>query len=266
MTAHRREKGACVAPGCGADTPSPWHHLCGGCEKRCTAAMVEARPALMEAMVTERREAEAWLAADWAPVRRWVVADREYRPEPLDAVVERLVEEVASTYGDSSLGFVDDVQHARLVAWDRERATEPEREPRSLLAWRVASDSEAGAAWRAHLAPLLAAALEQALASFPLTWAGREIKDAMTGSGEYGTDDVSAASEEILEGTGPNGLSDGARYYIELRDDPKAGYICEADGWPDGIGTELWERYRVLPDDIMVILDAARRADERLRA
>jgi hypothetical protein len=216
--------------------------------------MVRARPSLVEMMAQERTEVEAWLSAEWAPRRRWVIADSEYCAEPLDDIVKRMVEGTVSEWGDPYLGFVDDAQWDH---WERRRQERsPEGEPRPLLAWLVPSDAETAKAWRAHLAPLLRAALEQALTTFPLTHAGREIKDAITQSGAYDKDQSDGGFAELWEGTGPNGLSDAGEDWLELRYFPSETWMCDMDFKPG-----LWQRYRVLPDEIMAILDAYTKAE-----
>jgi hypothetical protein len=245
----RDEKGRCVAPACGAETPSPYHHICEVCRTRVEDAMRHARPSLMEAMVAERAEAEAWLAADWAPPRRWVIADDEYHPEPVDDVVKHMVEATVDARGAPYLGFIDDGAHERVERWKLEQS--PPYAALPPTAWLVPSDSETAQAWRAHLAPLIRAALEQALASFPLRYAGREIKHAIMHHPDYAPNSSGDEFEELWEGTGPTGLSDGAEDYLELRYYPNEAWMCDVDFKP-----QLWQRYRVLPDDVQAILDA----------
>lgn len=206
--------------------------------------MLAARPSLMELMVTERAEAEAWLAADWSPQRRWVVAADDLRPQSLDVVARHMVAETAveGWYG-LHIAFVDDV---------------PVKNPRTETAWVISGDSDAAEAWRAHLAPLVRAALEQALETFPLTWAGREIKDAITHPDSHGD-----GFDEIWEGSGTTGLSDGAEDYLELLS-MSPDWMCHGGEWPEMIGAHLWRRYRVLSDEIMAMLDAADAAEALL--
>lgn len=251
------EHGACVAPSCGAETPSRYHRLCKACEDRVERAMQRARPALLELMTRERAEAEAWLAADWSPPRRWVVADDDYHPEPIDAVVARMVEATADDWCAPHLGFVDDATWERRARWWREHDLEHAAVPQT--AWLVPAGSETATAWRAHLAPLLRAALERALATFPLEHAGREIQDALLGRGGYDHEDAGGALDELWEGSGETGLSEDAQAYLDLRYYPSPTWGCDAT---DGIYERFWRRYRVLPDDIMAILDADAAADE----
>ncbi len=242
------EHGTCVAPDCGAETRTRYHRLCDACTKRVEDAMIEARPALLEAMVEARSEAEAWLAAEWSPMRRWVIADHDYHEESIDAVIARMVDETADEFGAPILGFVDDARHAR---W-REHLPERERPPQT--AWRLGSDSEAVRAWRAHLAARLKPALEDALATFPISYAGREIKDALTQEDDVGEDVVHGAFEELWEGSGPIGMSEAAQDYLAMRYYPDPSWGCDAT---DNLYEDHWIRYRVLPDDVMAIFEAA---------
>jgi hypothetical protein len=222
--------------------------------------MVRARPSLMEMMVTERAEAEAWLASEWAPRRRWVIADRDYMAESLDAVAERLSEDAVSEWGEPHLGFVDDGQHEKWERWRQKY--DPESEPRKQTAWLLDGESEAAKTFRAHLAPFLREAVERALSSFPLKWAGREIKDALTQSNDYDKEGIRQGFEEVWEGSGPTGLSAGGEDYLELRYHPNQTWMCDVDDWPDSMGAHLWMRYRVLSDDIMAILDAVKAVED----
>lgn len=242
------DTGTCVAPGCGAETRTPYHHVCDACRKRVEDAMVRARPSLMEAMVDERAEAEAWLASEWAPRRRWVLCTNEYVPLDPAAEAEHLAEEMAGGWAaDRGLGFVDDELYRRRES----------REDRPQLAWIVPSDSETASAWRAHMAPIIQAALEEGLRTFPLAHAGREIKAALTQDGGYDVEGVGGGFEELWEGSGPTGLSDAAEDYLELRYYPDETWMCDIDFKP-----EMWRRHPVLSDDIMAIVDAAN-ADEQ---
>lgn len=249
------EKGACVAPDCGNETTSTYHDLCDTCRKRVEDAMARARPSLLEMMVSERAEVEAWLASDWAPPRRWVLANEEFLAEPLDETVRRLVEETCPSWDGTVPGFVDDAMYEKWAAWSRSYA--PDKPVRPQYAWRVGNDSPAAEAWRAHAAPLLRVALEQALATFPLTWAGQELKAALLQRDDYDWKDADAAIEEGLEGTGSFGdLPPGARRYLLLRYDPDPAYLLSADE-----PHEHWWKYRVLSDEIMAILNAVRSAE-----
>lgn len=254
------ERGTCVAPDCGAETPSKYHSLCKPCRERLKAATLAALPALLGAMTEERAEAEAWLAADWAPPRRWVIADDQYRPQPLDEVVDRMVKETASEWCAPHLGFVDDAQ---LEKWERIRLrAKLDAEPRVLSAWLVPGDAEAASAWRAHLTPLVKAALERALATFPLEHAGRQIKNAITHADGYDEDGAKGGFEEIWEGTGESGLSQDAESYLEIRHLEPIWSTVEG---PGDLYFDLWMKYRsLLPDDIQAIMLAAQAADDAL--
>lgn len=222
--------------------------------------MLEARGALLESMVNERAEVEAWLAAEWSPQRRWVITGDDYREDSLDDVVTRMVHQTASDWGAPFLGFVDDMTWQRREQWRVEHRLEDE--PRQLTAWIVPDDSETAGAWREHLAPLLRAALSQALATFPIAYAGREIKNALTQQGGYDAEQAGGGFEELWEGSGETGLSkDAGEDYLELRYYPDPTWMCNAGDWPESIGARLWERYRVLPAEIMAILDAVRAAE-----
>ena len=255
------DKMLCLAPGCENKTESEYHTLCIGCEKRVEAAMLRARPSLMELMVTERAEAEAWLAAEWTPPRRWVIADENHDAELISTVVERMVDETAAEWGPPSLGFVDDELWARREEWRQKRL--PDAEPSSPSAWLIPSDSPVTEAWRKHLTPILASALRMALSTFPLSHAGDELKTALRHQGDYDKDNVSDAFEDIWEGSGNIGLSDGAESYLELKYYPDETWMCEVKEWPEAIGAKLWKKYRVLSDEIVAILDALEQHQEQ---
>lgn len=243
------EKGSCVAPGCGAETPSPYHYLCDADGKKVEAAQVEARPLLLEAMRDARLEAERWMAADWSPLRRWVLTSEGYAVLDLVAESERLAEETAQEWRDHHLGFVDDAMHEKWTAYSK-KAT-PESPPPELQAWIVSSASDVTREWRAHLAPFLRAALEEALATFPLSGAGHEIKAAI----REATNEDRGGFQELWEGSGETGLSEDAKAWLEIRYYPSAGWCAESH--PDSLYWHLWMRYRVLPDEIMAIMEAA---------
>lgn len=245
------DKGSCVAPGCGAETPSPYHYLCDADRKKVEAAQVEARPALLEAMRDARLEAETWMASDWAPPRRWVLTNEEYQVLDLVAESERLARETAEEWGDHHLGFVDDARYEKWTAFDKKMDREPP--PRELNAWIVSSDSAVTGQWRAHLAPFLRAALKEALATFPLSGAGHEIKTLIREAGEQGDDH--GGFEELWEGSGEPDLSEDAKDWLAIRYYPRSGWCAESH--PDSLYWHLWMRYRLLPDDIMAIMDAA---------
>jgi hypothetical protein len=217
--------------------------------------MIAARPALLASMRQERAEAEAWLAADWTPDRRWVICNDEWLQITLDEVVKHLAEETSGWSGQH-IGFVDDVHYAR-----RERMRQrysPEHESHAQTAWIVPEATASERAWQTHLATFLRPALEQALATFPREHAGHEIKDALTGG--YDEDQVGNALEELWEGTGPTGLTEGAQEYLELR------YYREdwsADVDPSSPWFERWHRSGLLPASIVAILDAVKAHDER---
>jgi hypothetical protein len=255
-------QGSCVAPGCDAETPSRWHLLCAACERRVEEVQADYRTALLDAMTTERAEAEAWLAAEWAPSRRWVIAGDDYAVTPADDVVGRMVEETAAEYGPPSLGFFDEVAYETM---ERLRAEHrPDAKTREKAAWVVTDESETTKAWRAHLAPLIRAALEHALSTFPLKHAGREIKNALIQVGGYGAGAADGAFEELWEGSGETGLSDDAQSYLEARYSPTETWCIGSD--PEGLTFGLWMRHRVLPEPIMEIMDAAQAAHERRTA
>jgi hypothetical protein len=245
------EKGSCVAPGCGAETPSRYDYLCDPDRTKLEAAQVEARPALLEAMRDARLEVERWMASDWSSPRRWVLTNEEYEVLDLVAESERLAGETAEEWGQHHLGFVDDPRHERSTAL--RKAATPESPPRELQAWIVASDSDVTGQWRTHLAPFLRAALKEALATFPLSGVGHEIKTHIREASQHGDDH--GAFDELWEGSGQTGLSEDALDWLAIRYYPSATWC--ADSSPDSTYWHLWMRYRVLPDDIMAIMDAA---------
>lgn len=253
------EKRMCVAPACGEATPSKWHSICDACRDRVESAMLRARPSLIEVMARERAEVDLWLASDWEPARRWGIAGREYYERPVVEVVKRMVDETCSEWDDPSLAFFDDSEHQQREK--RREHVSPESEPRRQTGWLVPSESGTAEAWRAHLTPLISAALTEALATFPLAHAGREIRAALLGG--YGEDQTSGAFEEIWEGTGGSGLSEDAETYLEVLHYPQPNWICNVG--PDGIGAELWRKHRVLSDDIMAILTAVDAAEPQAR-
>jgi len=140
--------------------------------------------------------------------------------------------------------------------------TDAEEPPQT--AWRIAGTGDVAEAWRAHLTPIFSAAIEQALATFPLTWVGREIKGSILTPEGYA--DASGGFDEIWEDTATTGLSKGGEDYLELRYYPDQTWMCDAEDWPQGIGAHLWRKYRVLADDIMAILDAVGAAEASTQA
>lgn len=237
---------ACAAPGC--DGASRYDYICEGCRERVEAAMLASRPQLLEAMTAERTEVEAWLVSDWAPERRWVIADENYRERALDAVAADLAERTGGAWADDALGFVDDVLYQR-------RTQHPSAPPRELFAWRVGTEGAAAVAWQEHVAPILRDALQHALATFPLTWAGREYKAALLQQEGYSADDAKDAFEDGLwEGTGKPALPRLVMDAFEAIYYPDPDWIVQVE--PGGPCGALWRKYRILPDDIQAILDA----------
>lgn len=254
---------ACAVPECGVSTPSRYHLLCDTCRERVEAAGKQLRPALLDALTDLRAEVDAWLAGDWAPSRRWVISGQDYEIVPIEDIVARMVDETAAGWGDPSIGFTDDLQHAR---WEKQRQEyAPENEPRKQLAWGVPVDSATTTAWREHLAPLVRAALEQALGTFPLTYAGREIKDALTRSDDYGAEDVNGAFEELESGSGGNGLSENAGIYLCWRYDDDPSIWFSFDPGEDHLWINEGRRLGLIPADILAIIDAANAAEVERR-
>lgn len=255
----------CVAPGCGAPTRTllddirEWRAdvpitdellehrpLCQPCADKCSAAMREAFPSLLASMTDEMQEAKEWLERPWAPDRRWVIADHEHGEMPLEDVADLLAQSL------DTLAFVNDKEIERFRMFSKNQLPHH-------ASWIVSSD-EAVEAWRTHAAGLLREALATALATFPSSYAGLEIKTAMLMRDSYDAEQAIQAHEDAFSMVGDAeaaGISPGAEQYIYLRIPQSNRSICDADIFNDG-GTpdRLWFKYRVLPDNIMGILEA----------
>jgi hypothetical protein len=246
----------CLAPGCCTEIQQ-YATVCEPCNDRVDAAMLAAKPALIAAMEEERVEAEAWLAGEWSPKRRWAYANHERHVVTTDELIEIMVDGLESRV--LQLAFVDDDLQGRMRQFRLHH--DPEHVESPLYGWVVPDDGTTMEAWNEHMTPILQAALEHALATFPTKYAGQEIKDALTQASAYGPDDVEGAFLEMDDGTGRPALSIGAMNYLVLAYDDAYEMICQLDDYPDSIGAYLWGKYPVLPEDIMQILAAIRAAD-----
>lgn len=246
----------CLAPGCKAETESKYHELCTVYIEYVERAMADHKDRLLWAMPEARQDVDTWLASEWVPALAWAFAGEDYQPVPVEQVAADLAENVSDEYGACVLGFFD-------PAREKWRGDQGLVERHSL--WRVIESSTGTvAAWRAHLEPLLQGALTEALKTFPLAHAGAEIKAALLQQHGYGTDATDGAIGEVcgelLVGSQAP-LSDDADTYVRLRYDTDPSYLFHADD-PD----EIWFRHRVLPDDVMAILEAVRAHDAEQEA
>jgi hypothetical protein len=232
----------CIAPGCTTETASEYEDLCRPHVDYVEKAMADHKDRLLWDMPEARQEVDAWLASAWSRPTEWVIVAGDWTIVPAEQAATDLAAE------SGVLGFVD----PRLPDWWREHGVTD----RSQSPWLVAEDGAAMTAWRAHIATYLKKAIEEALCTFPAHHAGREIKAALLGQDGYAERDAGGAIEEITEGyTGlPGaGLSDDADSYLRLRYEPDPSYLFSAE-----LPSDVWFRHRVLPADVMAILEAVR--------
>jgi hypothetical protein len=224
----------CLAPTCETETGNPYTCLCKSHLETCESAMMAARELMLESMVEGRAEVEAFLSGNgpMLPVQWFMTSmDGDHRP---------IKDIAASIYLGDNIGFVSSRSIERL------RSIYPDDHESRLAPWIVSH--ETADAWKAHAAPFLEKAIRDALSSFPKEHAARELGLAILGKEGYEQKDFDNSLEDMADI-----LSNEGYWYLTLKYEDDPSYLFDADD-PD----PLWFKHRVLPDDIMMILEAVR--------